>query len=295
MTDNERSIPPSAAQASFSLGAMTLPYRNEPLERALEGIAAAGYSHVGLVPKHADQMLLPQNPSKEQIAGLRHTISKSGLIPWVKFGSPGVSRDRDLLNTDLEVCAEVGIAALLVVGPWQYEEGQRPKPVMSWYGEVEEFLRHLAAGAKVAERLGVTIVLKPHTGVSARGSDIVDVVGRIGSPAVRGCWDAGNIRFYEGLDSEDDLEQSGVASLLHTVCIKDHNGPAWEPDFPVPGEGDVDHLRMLRILAAAGYSGPLLVERVDQPTTQDNDAALARVHTFLQATIKEATDGGVRS
>jgi len=48
---------------------------------------------------------------------------------------------------------------------------------------------------------------------------------------------------------------------------------------------------MLHILTAAGFSGPLLIERVDdQPTAEAIDAALTRAHAFLAPLVGE--EGG---
>jgi len=282
----------AAEQPRFGLGAHTLPYRKESLDRALQGIAGAGFKVVGLFTEHAGSPIIPLAPSSGDIAALRRTIEGYGLAPVTMFARRGAMEQMDALRADLDLCAALGLPLLQAAGPWPYVKGiEQRKAEMRWYGEVERFLKHLAAAAPEAERRGVTIVLKPHTGATATGGDLVDLIGRIGSPAVRACWDAGNVRYYEGLDSEDDLEQSGVAPLVKSVCIKDHAGTRGVANFPVAGEGEVDHPRMLRILAAAGFHGPLLVERVDQPTTEATDAALARAYTYLQRVVHEMPEG----
>lgn len=271
----------------FGLGAHTLPYRAEPLDRALQGIAAAGFPLVGLFREHAGGPALPVRHTAAEAAALRNRIETFGLTPVSMFARTGATADQEALVADIRVCSEMGIPILQALGPWPFSTGLQRKPEMQWYGEVERFLAVLAAGAPEAERSGVTIVLKPHRGATATGADIVDVVGRIGSPAVRACWDAGNVRYYEGLDSEDDLERSGVAPLVRSVCIKDHSGHQMNESFPIPGDGDVDHPRMLRILAAAGFEGPLLVERFDQPDTEANDAGMVRSYRYLESVVRE--------
>lgn len=271
----------------FGLGAHTLPYRAEPLDRALQGIAAAGFPLVGLFREHAGVPPLPPRPTPAEAGALRKRIESFGLTPISMFARSGATGQEEALLADITVCGEIGIPILQALGPWPFATGMQRKPEMQWYGEVERFLAVLAAGAPEAERSGVTIVLKPHRGATATGADIVDVVGRIGSPAVRACWDAGNVRYYEGLDSENDLEQSGVASMVRSVCIKDHAGPQMNESFPIPGDGEVDHPRMLRILASAGFEGPLLVERFDQPDTGANDAAMARSFRYLESVVRD--------
>lgn len=272
--------------ARFDLGAHTLPYRSEPLERALQGISAAGFKFVGLASQHAGAPIVSERPDRTEVASLRRRVEGFGLTPVCLMARRGAMEETEKLVADLDLCAEMGMPYLQVLGPWPDGPDKRPKPVMQWYGEVERFLAVLSAGGKEAQRRGVTIVAKPHRGATATGADLVDVLTRTDSPAVRCCWDAGNIRYYEGLDSEDDLERSGIAPLVSTVCIKDHSGAQWNESFPVPGDGEVDHARMLRILASAGFGGPLLLERFDQPDSEANDAAMLRTRTFLESVVE---------
>lgn len=279
--------------ARFDLGAHTLPYRSEPLERGLQGIAAAGFKRVGLVSEHAGTPLVSEHPDPGEVLTLRRRIEGFGLSPVCLFARRGAMERTEKLVADLDLCAAMGVPYLLAFGPWPDGPDGRPKPVMQWYGEVERFLGVLRAAGKEAERRGVTIVLKPHRGATSTGADLVDVLARIGSPAVRCCWDAGNVRYYEGLDSEDDLERSGVAPQVSAVCIKDHAGGQGDESFPVPGDGEVDHARMLRILAAAGFQGPMLVERFDQPDAEANDAAMLRARTFLESVVASLDGRGL--
>ena len=274
------------------LGVHTLPYRKESLERALQGIAEAGYRVVGLYTDHAGSPIIPLDPTAEQTSALLRLMTGFGLTPVTMFARRGAMEQRDPLLADLDLCAALGMPLLQAAGPWPFVRADQRKGEMRWYGEIEHLLRHLTAAAPEAERRGVTIVLKPHRGATATGADLVDLIGRIGSPAVRACWDAGNVRFYEGLNSEEDLEQSGVAPLVKSVCIKDQRGGQGVAEFPVPGDGEVDHPRMLRTLRAAGFSGPLLIERVDGQTTPEAiDAALARAYAYL-APLAGVPEGG---
>ena len=78
------------------------------------------------------------------------------------------------------------------------------------------------------------------------------------------------------------------------MCVKDHRGPRFHGDFPIPGEGDVDHAQVFRVLLEAGFSGPCLIERVDGNMRAADmpldaiDAALAKAKTHLDAAVAQA-------
>jgi L-ribulose-5-phosphate 3-epimerase len=144
-----------------------------------------------------------------------------------------------------------------------------------------------------AERRGVMILMKPHGGIAGTGADLAAIVERIGSPAVRVIYDPGNVAYYEGIKPEPDLP--AVADLVRAVCIKDHRGGMANVDFPVPGEGEIDHVAIFRTLHAAGFSGPCLIERIDGlATPEETDRALARGREYLERAIAEVvgTNGG---
>ena len=108
----------------------------------------------------------------------------------------------------------------------------------------------------------MTITLKPHTGITATAKACIEVTRRIVSDRLQICWDAGNVSFYEGIHPDPDLPD--LAPRVRAVCIKDHLGLRGDANFPVPGQGQVDHELMFRTLFAAGFSGPLALERVER-------------------------------
>jgi L-ribulose-5-phosphate 3-epimerase len=159
---------------------------------------------------------------------------------------------------------------------------------MLFLRQAESYFAALRRAAPVAERLGVTIALKPHMGVTGTGADLADLVQRIDHPHVRVCYDAGNVAYYEGLRPEADVLD--CASYVRALCIKDHRGPRESLDFPVPGEGEVDHVAIFRALLAAGFAGPCLVERIDGLEGPEAvDAALTRTRANLVKAVAEAS------
>jgi sugar phosphate isomerase/epimerase len=89
----------------------------------------------------------------------------------------------------------------------------------------------------------------------------MQLLKRMSSPYLKIAWDAGNVSFYEGIYPDPDLPD--IAADVRAVCIKDHLGPRGEANFPVPGQGQIDHEAMFQTLFSAGFKGPLAIERVD--------------------------------
>ena len=283
----------------IQFGAMTIPYARWSLERALEGIARAGLRHVGLHRAHTASLLQSDTPSARECATLRQRIEGYGLVPSLIFASRGGGDPDDRLRNDVEVATALGIPNLLVIPvspapkfPKERPAGEHPGE-MRWFLRVEAWLRMIVPAVRRAERRGVTILLKPHGGIAGTGEDLAMLVERIGSPAVRVCYDPGNVAYYEGVPPEPDLPV--VADLVRAVCIKDHRGGMAVEDFPTPGDGEIDHAAIFRTLRAARFAGPCLIERIDGlASPEDADRELARGRAYLERALAEASAPDVK-
>ena len=75
------------------------------------------------------------------------------------------------------------------------------------------------------------------------------------------------------------------------MCIKDHLGLRGNANFPVPQQGQVDHELLFRTLVAAGFSGPLALERVDgrggkeKMTPAVLDERISDAHKYLTSVL----------
>ncbi len=289
----------NASADRFQLGAMTIPYARWTLDRALEGIAGAGFSQVGIVRPLTDGPFYPERATASDYAAFRARIERHGLTPALMFASRGQGDPAERLRDDVDRVAELGIPYLLVIPispapkfPGERLAGEHPSE-MIWFTRVEGWLRMIAPAVRRAERRGVTILLKPHGGIAGTGVDLALLVERIGSPAVRVCYDPGNISYYEGVRPEPDLP--GMVDLVRAVCIKDHRGGRAVVDFPVPGDGQIDHAAIFRTLLAGGFDGPCLIERIDGLNSpEETDQALARGRGYLEGVIAEVVgaEGG---
>jgi sugar phosphate isomerase/epimerase len=267
----------------WQLGAMTLPYIRWPFERALEGIARAGFRHVGI--RH--ETSLPEAPTAADYRALRQQIEHYGLTPQLMFARSRTPDPAQSLRQDVDTIAGLEVPVLLLIAPSPAPKfASQRQGEMAWFTQVERWFDQIVPAVRRAERHGVTLVLKPHGGIAGTGEDLAALVERIGSPAVRVCYDPGNVVYYEGVRPEGDLP--AVADLVRAVCIKDHRGEQAVVDFPTPGDGDIDHHAIFRTLHAVGFTGPCLIERIDGlETPEDADRELARGREYLERVSAE--------
>ncbi len=259
-------ISASAQAKTYRLGCQTLPYRALPLSRALEGISKAGYRYVMMYSTHDNKPAFSPSLSASERAALKRQVQDAGLTPFMSFFGLGKGLTTDdglkLALAELDLCAEFGIGTVIGTGPWYYVKFPNlPYSVREWgkitdtyYGILEKAVRH-------AEQIGITITLKPHTGITAHAKACMEVVKRLPSERLKICWDAGNVSFYEGIYPDPDLPD--LAPHVKAVCIKEHLGGRAVANFPVPGQGQIDHDLMFKILFGAGFDGPIALERID--------------------------------
>jgi len=281
---------PPEAGPRWRLACQTLPYRGQTLERALEGIRKAGYRHVMIYHVHRGEPAFAPSLSAEARTDLRRRLGDAGLEPICSFvglqGDVRTPAGLDLYRKELDLCREFGIDTVVGIGPWYYDRFPAvPKRARDWEKECGEFYPALEKAVRHAESAGVTITLKPHTGITATAKACLEVLRRIVSDRLKICWDAGNVSYYEGIGPDPDLPD--LAPHVKAVCIKDHRGGRADGDFPVPGTGQVDHDLMFRVLFGGGFRGPLAVERVDgredaaKMDPDEIDRRIAAARSFL--------------
>jgi sugar phosphate isomerase/epimerase len=265
----------------IKLACMTLPYIREPFERALAGIAKAGYTYVAFGYPHAGVEVPNEEAEPEREAErLRSLLKTYGLEAVMLFGNiqlaPGQPFERS--RNRLLMAKALGISEVLSVGISNYRKFPDDK---ASDGEMkpkyEAFVASWKRIAAEAEALGVTLTLKPHGGNTATAMELTETLRQIGSPSVRACYDPGNVAYYEGVSPEQDFPR--ILDQLHSLIAKDHRGAMAVADFPVPGTGDVDFGAMFAAMKRADLQGSVLVERVDgspEPEAIDRRIAEAR-------------------
>ncbi len=244
----------------------TLPYARYPFERALEGVAGAGYRFVGFGLRHAG-VGVPQEHTPSEASRVARMCEAYRLQPSVLYGVQVMNLEVEEMQRRIDFAADVGAKMVVWLGPFGYrvfgytQAPEEPKPAAEQKREHQIFLERVKPVAEHAATRGITITFKPHTGNTATARVLAKTLADVGHPSVRGCYDPGNVRFYEGISPEEDLEY--IADEIHCLIAKDHKGARAEVNFPIPCEGDIDWVRIFRVLKQRGFDGPVVIERLD--------------------------------
>ncbi|MEP7363888.1 MAG: sugar phosphate isomerase/epimerase family protein [Acidobacteriota bacterium] len=257
---------PAAPQDRYKLGVMATMLASLPLDEAMTSIRKMGYRYISMSPKHGGENVYAPEMTKSERKAMLRRIRDLGVQPFMSLGGfrgdPLTDEGVQRYIAQLDLCADYEIPVMVGAGPWYFTKFPTvPKRDRDWQEEVTRFYAGMEKAIRHAETVKVTIALKPHTGITARAKDCLEVLKRMRSPNFKIAWDAGNISYYEGIYPDPDLPD--LAPQVCAVCIKDHKGLRGVNDFPVPGQGNIDHEAMFRTLFAAGFHGPMAIERVD--------------------------------
>ncbi|MBL8220904.1 MAG: TIM barrel protein [Bryobacterales bacterium] len=248
----------------FQVACMTLPYSPYPLERALTGIAGAGYKYVawGVNHRGADGVsrpLIAADAPAAEAARLAGRCRDLGLQPVMMFATVHLEASNALTVhlRRIEQAAAARIPFLLTFG--------KTAP-----GEYETFVGNLKKMAGAARQAGVTVVVKQHGGNSGTGAACARIVAEVASEAVKICYDAGNVLDYENSDPLPDI--AACWKDVRAFAIKDHRNTPKDEDCG-PGFGEIDHYKLLRPVMRTGLDMPLACENIFEPLVPRPSAA----------------------
>ena len=274
------------------LACMTLPYTPHSFERALQGIAAAGYKyisfglpHAGIdVPDEED----PETGAKLKVLFEKYQVQPIQLIANAQF-APGQPLERALKR--IQQAQELGIPEIITVGAGGYKRfPDELLPAEEMAQKRREFVELSQRIAEAALPADVTITLKPHTGNTATAKEVMQTLADINASNVQGSYDPGNVQFYEGVNGAQDFPQ--MAKSTFSIIAKDHKGERANADFPIPGTGDVDFVQIFKDWkAAAGDEGNVVIERIDgpgEPNPAVIDECVAKSYESVRGLMQQA-------
>ncbi|GIP33300.1 sugar phosphate isomerase/epimerase [Paenibacillus sp. J2TS4] len=245
------------------LACMTLPFANYSLERALEGMARAGYRYLSFGLPHAG-MEVPDESDPASVERLSRLFEQYRLEPVNLISTnqlaPGQTLERARIR--FETARALGVKELLSLGTWGYRQfPDVPVPEEELARLNERFVSRFQEIAELAERYRILVTIKPHTGNTATAAHMKQTLEAIGSEYIQGSYDPGNVHYYEGIRAEEDMPL--IADRLQSFIVKDHRGARSNLDFPIPGDGEVRFVELFGQLKQSGFTGPVIVERVD--------------------------------
>lgn len=272
------------------LVSLTWQYHDLPFERALEGIAQAGFRYVAFGLPHENHSY-PLENDERSIAEAEALLAKYKLRPVILSANAQFKPNQPLERAVqwLNMAKRFGIDEVLTTGTWGYRVfPTEPLTVEEMTAVNQRFAEHYRQIADEAAKLGIRLSIKPHTGNTATASELMRTLQQIDRPNVGGSYDPGNVHYYEGVNAADDFPQ--MVDRTHSLLIKDHRGERGNRDFPRPGTGDVDFPRILTALQKANFQGNIAVERVcgsysEDPETMDR--LLRETRIYLERTLQD--------
>lgn len=271
------------AKTEFQIACMTLPYSQFSLERALNGIKAAGYQYVAWGTTHKEAsgdsvpvMAADAAPGKAQELGKR--CRDIGLEPLMMFSGiyPEDPKAMTVLTSRIHQAAAAGIPQVLTFG---HTKG----------GNRSVWIERFKKLGPIARDNGVLIVVKQHGGETGTGAVCAEIIREVADEGVKVNYDAGNVMDYLDLDPIPDVQK--CVAEVRSFCIKDHRNFPKDEDCG-PGFGEIDHYKLLQPFAFRGKKMPLCCENIFAPLlprpSDPNgvDALARRAREFLEVVIQ---------
>lgn len=261
------------------LACSTVPYEAHPLERALSGIAGAGFRNVLVGPAHAGLPVLDLAGGRSGASRLGEALKRSGLAALALAPElPLVDDDsEEALGVVLELAKSIGARQVWLSGPEAFGQSGELKPEAEWRRELREFASRMGRLGAKAGSMGLELLLQTEPRVSGCAADLealLELVG--GSPAL--AYNPGLVSYYSGANPLRDLE--AVRARIGALCLRDHKGAQGEAEFPALGAGDVDYLAIRDLLAARGPLPPVVVEHLPGSSPEELDRSAAAAFRF---------------
>lgn len=265
----------------FQIACMTLPYSRFPLQRALDGIKAAGYTFVAWGTTHKedgkDVPVIARNATPEKAKELATRCRDKGLEPVLMF-SGIYPENKDGFEVHKQRILQAGAAGVPQVLTFGHTKG----------GNKELWVERFRKLGPIAKDNNVVLVVKQHGGETGTGEACAAITREVNHPNIKVNYDAGNVLDY--LDKNPIPDIKTCADEIRSFCIKDHRN--WPKDEDCgPGFGEIDHYRLLHPVAFTGLTMPLACENIfaplmPRPTKPDGVDVLAkRAREFLEVVI----------
>jgi sugar phosphate isomerase/epimerase len=275
--------PAKKRPTEFQIACMTLPYSRFPLERALSGIKSAGYRYVAWGTTHIETpggkptpIIAPDDPPAKA-KDLAQSCRDIGLEPLMMFSNiyPEAKDGLTVLKSRLQQASAAKMPHVLTFG---HTKG----------GNKQLWIERFKELGPMAKDLNVTLVIKQHGGETGTGEACAEITREVNHPNIKVNFDAGNVMDYLHIDPIADLKK--CVDEVRGFCIKDHRMTPKDEDCG-PGLGEIDHYKLLNLVAFTGLTMPLCCENIFAPLLprpekpEGVDALAKRAREFLELVI----------
>jgi sugar phosphate isomerase/epimerase len=275
--------PAKKKPTEFQIACMTLPYARFSLERALSGIKSAGYRYVAWGTTHVNAPggkpapILAADDPPEKAKDLAARCREIGLEPLMMFSMvyPEAKDGLTVLKSRLQQASAAKMPHVLTFG---HTKG----------GNKQLWLERFKELAPIAKDLNVTLVIKQHGGETGTGEACAEITREVNHPNIKVNFDAGNVMDYLHIDPIADLKK--CVDEVRGFCIKDHRMAPKDEDCG-PGLGEIDHYKLLQLVAFMGLTMPLCCENIFAPLLprpeqpEGVDVLAKRAREFLELVI----------
>ncbi|MBI3985329.1 MAG: TIM barrel protein [Lentisphaerae bacterium] len=253
------------------------------LDQIVQTAKALGYDGVDLRGIAGEHIGPDETPDERR--RIRKLFADAGIeIPcimgYTKFTWDDPAKLKESVDVGLKYVAtarDIGCPMLRVFGGQWSTAGR------------EESIRRVIEGVKPlvarAEKAGVKIAMETHDDW-CKGENLKAVLDGIPSPSFGVCWDVANSFLVEPLEKTYATVKDRLFHVHYKDVKKTDKG---EARSTLPGQGQVDLKKALRLIAKTGYKGYLAFEweKKWEPALEEPEVAFPHYIQFTRGVMKE--------
>jgi len=256
------------------IGFRTVGFREWPLQRGLQTIAACGYDGVELCLEHPE--MRPEALPREACAGILTMLDEIGLevasVSYHGDREDHAARAANQLRA-IEITQALG-SDVLIINSEHVVPGETDR---QWAEFVALLCGELLPAAVEA---GVVLAVEPEPGMYVHGTkEMLALLAEVDHPAL-----AVNLDLGHAWLTDDDLAQSIRDLAPHLAHLHWEDFPTGQHQHLVPGEGDMPLAQLHTVLNEIGYDGYYTIDLfniTDDPEAYAR-ASIGPTRTLLQ-------------
>lgn len=278
----------SPAAEGVLLGIYEKALHGETLDDLFASARRAGFAFVDLSLDESPERLarLRWSPSeREEVreAARRHGLIIGGIcLSAHRSTAPGSNSPAqrglalEMLIEAIDLCVDLGVSVLQIAGYYAFYEEPRQ-------GAREDYIEVMRAGARHAARRGIVLGLENVDGTDVVSTeDALAIVDAVRSPWFRLYPDIGNF-----VVQSREVVTEVAAAAQHAVAWHVKEARPGEPRRVPIGEGDVPWDAAFAALAAAHWSGRIMIEMWNDDS-EESERIAEQARRFVEERLQRA-------